>query len=355
MNKIMNKVLDMNVSIMEECSPKINYRTLSKYESETELYQIVDTVKNLFLEFNLNIKFFIAGGSVYSLLNNTNIYTDIDVYFYSNRDYLLFEQYITKLFSDPILLFQGVNVIHNNINFYKTQNAISLSFLSNNSNSVCNNFQFISKHSGSIESVFNTFDLNCSKCAITSDKKIIKSKEYSSDIKIDYNNFNSATPFRYLKYVYEKKAIDSNDSELENMLEFSTNNLFNEYENGYDNAKTTLIFTVNSFLNNVNNTDYLNKNLNTLCNSKIYNSIISKYSEEEQIEIFKEINNLKLNCQDFLNVKCEYILPKLLNVDFLIKEGHSESYINSWKKCNQFELFQDKIQETKIKYAEYFI
>lgn len=345
-----NKIVDICSNILEECVPKKNYRSLSKYEAMTELHQIVDITKKLFSQFDTDIKFFIAGGSVFSLLNNTDIYNDIDIFFYNNKDYLMFEHKISKLFPDPTIFNHGENIIHNNINFYKTKNAISLFDMGGNKL-----FQVISKHSGSIEYVFNTFDLNCSKCAITSDKEIIKSDDYSSRIEIDYNNFNSKTPFRYLKYVYEKKAIDPNDSELENMLEFSTNNLFNEYENGYDNAKTTLIFTVNSFLNNVNNTDYLNKNLNTLCNSKIYDSIISKYSEDSQIEIFKEINNLKLNRQDFLNVKCEYILPKLLNVDFLIKEGHSESYINSWKKCNQFELFQDKIQETKIKYAEYFI
>lgn len=188
-----------------------------------QLENNVDKVKTFLNRFNINSEFFIAGGSVFSLLQGlTDNYNDIDVYFYSE---------------EPLLALNSIK----EINFYRTYFALTypgyIGFEEEIFPEAENTpFQFIKIVYGEPLDVFKTFDLNCSMCCITSNKQIILDEKFSNIIDINWDVLSSGTLNRYNKYISQKNTKDENGV-LEQIFEYLINNTDKKFDSSYKGGK----------------------------------------------------------------------------------------------------------------------
>jgi len=151
----------------------------------------INDVKRFLNHVNVEVPFYVAGGSIFSILNNCNAtsYTDIDVYFYNETD--------AKLVNNAILNESSVSVLAT------TSNAMTI-------RSNPKPLQFIFKYFGDTNDIFDSFDFNCSRVAYTSDNKLIKCRSFSKFIQVPevlYTNILS----RYHKYINKKGAVDDSN------------------------------------------------------------------------------------------------------------------------------------------------
>lgn len=153
-----------------------------------------------------DLKFFIAGGSVFS----DKYINDIDVYFENEEEFNKIKDAIAENY------------------VVTTPNAITIRFKKTE-------IQFICRDFGSPQEIFKTFDINCSMCAIDSDNNYHESKEFSKNIKL-IGNIHSKSLARYDKYVSQKGAIDKNNSEFNRLIKFFIENYDKEFDHYYSST-----------------------------------------------------------------------------------------------------------------------
>jgi hypothetical protein len=297
---------------------------------DKKLNELVDHVHGAFKLLNVQqVPFFIAGGSIFSTLNNTS-YNDIDVFFYNKDD---------------------AEKISNNVNrvprAFKTKNAITVNNLALGELSTSKdvnhsiNTQFITLKFGSIENVFNTFDINCSKCAIDSNYVFHKSHDCSSIISVDLSQATGSTFSRYIKYTGTKNAKDFNKTTLRELIHFFIKNIDKTFSFGYAVDDISAYALINTALSEFF-PDYSFHQL-------VHDTIISIHGNDS-IDIFYKIFPL-----DPANYSDELICAKLYRKQ---TRAYTCTLLN--KDTQLFDKISDKIsKETMInvkkKYAEYFI
>lgn len=277
-------------------------QTLNDLTAEVDRYFALNGV---------SVPYFIAGGSVFSTLNSCTHYSDIDVFFYNEIDYQL-----------------AANSTIQQIT-HETENAISF----NPTYAPNVKLQFIKLHTGQVQDVFKTFDLNCSKCAYTSKGELILSDDYSKDIKTYADVINGLTLSRYFKYTREKKATDPNNQTLYMILRHLIDNFKTKFGMSYEGVQPQYGFNViEMFLPSF-------KSLESI--QYIHDYVASK-DVKFKMNFFGNANKLydyrvKDGCDEY----------KLFEILRLMK---SDLMFN---KTNRF--YDDEDKRIKLKYAEFFI
>jgi hypothetical protein len=154
-------------------------------------------------------KFFIAGGSCFGEETGKD-YNDIDVWFYSEKD------------------------------FKKTSKNITAKFASKNAVSIDSNIQLIVKNFGNPEEIMSMFDLKCCKIGITSDYEIFRAEDYTTDMKIEIENISYNTLLRYVKY-YDRGVPDKELTELKKFIDYIVLNPDMKKDCPYGNGKLSLV------------------------------------------------------------------------------------------------------------------
>lgn len=200
-----------------------------------EIKHNVQLVKDLLQELNANVPFFIAGGSLFTLINGNNKYDDIDVFFYNKKDVELVKERVNSIpkteqffitekaisYNPNVCTIEYVNeCTTEDIGYDEVQPKIVNEKLTNANHKI----QFITMVYGDPEDVFNGFDINCSELAITSECKFIKSKNYSKNIKVNFDRFSDNTLSRFKKYTKFKGAIDEDNKELFKIFDYLLDN-----------------------------------------------------------------------------------------------------------------------------------
>lgn len=156
----------------------------------------VKRVHEFFKQHEVDVPFFIAGGSVFSCLMGHSNYNDIDVYLYNTDD------------ADKV-----VDVL-STVAHTVTKNAITCTFANECA------IQVITLQCGTPQKMFDTFDLNCSKCAMTSEYEIIKDDSFSEKIELDYKKVCGTSLYRMCKYIHQKDAKDPELKEFKKLIVF---------------------------------------------------------------------------------------------------------------------------------------
>lgn len=296
-----------------------------------ELRKNVKDVKNLLSEvLKINdMKFFIAGGSVFSILNNNSYYKDIDVYLYNEEDS------------------NKINSALKNINYiYKTKKAITFDlYIPYNNLSKCIEFetkiQIIIKSHGEITDVLNTFDFNSSKCAFTSDNKLVFHDSFTNVLNFNPNRFNAASYKRLKKY--KKKGAINYKSILKEYIEYNILNYNELFEDVYD--PDIKIKGFNALISGL---------LLNSCDRKIFQHVHDfinlNLSKEEKLDVFYNILNyfiiVKFMKHNIKNPCNEFKLFIALRYDKFKKFASKEDYIYDLPK---------EYKDVMYIYPEYFI
>lgn len=260
--------------------------SMFKAKPEDKLKKHVNDVK---LVFNANgvghIPFYIAGGSVYSILNGVDSYRDVDIFFYNSEDAT---RVITALKDN----YARLNPVRNDkidicsIAPFETKNALTFYrdvWQNSFKLDIDTTFQFITKYTGSVNFMLSTFDLSASCFACTSEYEIIKGAELTADIKINFVNFGSDTLNRYQRYILEKDCNDKDNVEYFKILNHLVKNFYNTIAGSmYSDPETGKVTGVRVLRGHLSNTGDHPK--------YIYNAICDKFKKEELITAFKELN-----------------------------------------------------------------
>lgn len=283
-----------------------------------KLNNLVDVVKKYLNEHNLDVPFFIAGGSVFSTLNDNTAYNDIDVFLYNREDIDLICCNIKKSTVDETGYLK-VNTYH------ETDNAITIS----HTTSIV--IQFIKLNVGTPQEIFDTFDINLSKCAITSDYEIVLGND-KKELSIDTRNVNGCIITRYNKYTGAKKVQDHNYTAFAEIIKFLSSNYTNTYSAGYTD------------LPDISGVELIQQAANDVPANQEKMQVIHDAITEQQTNV-----RLKL----FSN------LPRLLSLAYI------QNACDEYKLCEllyrikyntQLKIeMSDDDKRVKLKYAEYFI
>jgi len=273
-------------------------------EIDKRMRDLVDEVKyNFKFQALPDVPFFIAGGSIFGTLNNSE-WDDIDVFFYNKED--------------------SKKVIENiRYNAFLTNNsATTVSALSNK------RIQLTYVTFGDPETVFKTFDINCSMCAIDSNYEFHKSPVFSNDIEINFEYFKMGSLIRYKKYVDKKNAKDPEIKTFKEIIHFLLTNFDKEFPCGYDNGA---IKTASVLIRN-----YLYAYDSATIHQYVHDKTIEMFGSSS-VEAFKEIKCLEPPTQSD-----EFKAFKLLNI------------IEECWDSERFGLSPED-ERIKLKFAEYFI
>lgn len=298
------------------------------------LYEYVDTVKDLMKRNGINVPFFIAGGSVYSVLKGLNDFADIDVFFYNLEDH-------SKI--DNIKVNENVNddLLVHMYGLYKTDNATSISaeaLLSTYKIDINKDIQFINRRVGNVDDVLNSFDINCSRIAITSDYEVIYKVSLDDDIVLDMDNFKSNTMYRYRKYIKNKNAKDPNSTMLTRALYHLVDNFYNVIPKSYKGENLSSFSIITS-------THYAEEEKYF---KLIHDIVCEKFTGYDRIKAFTDLNII---VNDYANCCEEYICYMLLNTGI----SH-HVVIPDLELYNNKEIYDVKqIISAKMMYPELFI
>lgn len=309
---------------------------LSEKESLKELTSNVYQVKKFFKDINFDLKFFIAGGSVFSLLNKSNVYSDIDVYLYSEQDV---QEFIQK-FSSKYQITLNKSKTIGDFEFLQTKNSINIRNLDKDEKRI----QVIILKNGDIPTIFSTFDLNCSECAITSELEIHKSDRYSKIIKVNFNNFRASTLGRYNKYISTRPCIDANQIALTEIFRFLLRDINKEFIDDYIITSTLKSYEILS--------DYITTEYSKEDELMIYNLITELDNKYYQIEIFQKLDSLVISDEYYISqLSDEYSLVRILNY-----ENFKNTYPYNYALTSKINRFEDSsVNRIKTKYPEFFI
>ncbi len=294
---------------------------------ETNLKKLVLTVEDFLESINVNVPFFIAGGSVYSTINGSNHYDDIDVFFYNREDCESVTNRLNVQTSMDVMdvTFDEEPVIHTGPSAYITSNAISVQSL--HRSVLARQIQFVKLHVGSVQDIFNKFDLNCSKVAFTSEQELIYGKEYTKNLTVDARNINGMILNRYYKYKSKKNCEDVGYESLKIIIKFLIDNYDKELDTGYTSEPAIHCYK--------------------LLNSALHNTAsarIAQYAHDYIVtkdELFRL--GIFLNATAFMNMKIENRCDELYLYLMLRAIDIPEVY-----SC-------EMRQSVKQKYPEYFI
>lgn len=288
------------------------------------LEKLVKTVDDYLESINVKVPFFIAGGSVYSVINDNNNYDDIDVFFYNREDC---DAVITKIEPDEqatITFEDDLTTITMKSNSYVTSNAVTVSSLAQSP--LRRQIQFVKLHVGDVHDVMATFDFNCSKVAYTSDGKFVKSVDYTKHITIDEKNINGMILERYHKYKSKKDCKDDCNVAYKQIIRYLIDNYKTQFDTGYKMEPCVL---GSALLDTAIRNNYIDI-------SQAVHDYIQLKDVSTRLDIFSKL--LVLLDKDIENMSDELYL-------FLLLRAMKNPVTH---KC------VDK-QEVRLKYAEYFI
>lgn len=307
--------------------------------AEVKLRSYVDFVKSILVDSQCNVLFYIMGGSVFSTLKGLNQFDDIDVFFSNSEDaeaaigaverhFLAIDKvnYPNLKLSQPLGTFSSLN---------------ALSFIWTHANRAQPphtgvKIQFIRKTVGTVQEIFNAFDLNTSRCCITSEYDIKTNVTLNEDIKIIFKNFRSNTPERYFKYINEKKCTDKGATQLYETIDYLIDNFYIKIEDlmydKYEALGYNLIFKI--FSESVlphPGADWV------FHNKHLFEKMCTKFEKDELIQAFTDLNFIfNPEIMDSCAGGAEYAVFDLLN-----------------KKSNMVTL--ENIKLAHELYPEYFI
>ena len=325
---------------MPPLSPKSKY-DVTKSNYREHLRDQVNKIKKLFNYYNIDVPFFIAGGSIFNIINHVNYSnTDIDVFFYDESHFIEVQN---KMSNDTDA-------------FYKTKNAWSITSLPHDifdsktpTNELISDektsslrymmerpIQLIIKRFLPPEEMMQSFDLSCSKCCFTSDYKLIISKDYSNNI--SFSKYDADTLRRFDKYI-EKGAIDNDDSRIK-LYRHYIKNIFDEYSDEYNSGKLNGIHILRRYLFNMHDVKY---------NNLIHDLICEHHDAETRLSIFEELwsafNSISTKqCLEFSLFWILYDEKIILKSDRMLH-----------KLANITKLTDDDIFQVKMTYPEKFI
>jgi len=294
-----------------------------------QLHSFVNNVKEFMQKKDINVPFFIAGGCVFSTITSTNTYDDIDVWFYTNEDLEKFRKEFDA---------SSVHTSQNSLNFIKQSvdtdlfdaSSVALDPLWNHETKL----QCIIRNTGTPNDIMNEFDLNCSRCCITSDYEFITGTDFDVLIKINVESITLDTIRRYDKYTTSKGA-RSNLPELYKIIDKLLSDVFKEYPAYYSEQSLIGIDILNTAGNKYVTSDIILKRIQYI--QYIHEGIINKYTMPEQIEIFKELTCAQR--YDIISPSPELILARYLKSE----EGSS------------YYLTPERMKILENKYPEYLI
>lgn len=338
---------------------KLNKKT-KQDERKNLLVEQVKCVKGFLNSHNIDVPFFIAGGSIFSIMNNKEDihHIDIDVYLYKESDFNLIEDNIS---------------LDDNIDIHKTENAwtILTKQYSWDSGPLFNSLsgavfystddiwgdeddvkstrpiQFIIKKFGAPEEIFETFDFNCSKCAFTSDYDLKVADDFSKYICVNDSRMHVDVLRRYTKYIESKGAVDKNNQTAFKIFDYFIRNKDKKMKTLYTKTpEVTALSALGSFLyscHDYKQTEY------------IHNKIVEMYGDEERFKIFEEI------WRSFRTLKCpacdEYNTFRLLEHSNLkYNPEHQADAFYPYLESKHFHKMDVKTKErVLLKYPEMFI
>lgn len=171
-------------------------------KAEERRKNLVDDVHELMRVSGINVPFFIGGGSVFSAYTGTS-FNDIDIFFYRQNDYDTFKDAVIQLKQKE--LERGKEKVKwiQDIRDVETSNAFSFDYGDKK-------YQLIQRNFGDPRDVMRKFDINCSKCTITSEYVYITDDSWSDVIELDFSKLYTDTLARVHKYVTSKGAKDKN-------------------------------------------------------------------------------------------------------------------------------------------------
>jgi hypothetical protein len=281
----------------------------------TTLGNIVKEVKSYLAQRHINVPFFIAGGSVFSIMNGNINYSDIDVFLYNIDDY---ETIANAVRLNAVIETKNAITVHNK------DGALPFS--------ATRTIQFIRLHVGSIEEVFDTFDFNCCRRAITSDNKLYVDDD-SKFIKVYTKNINASVYSRYLKYVNNKKAEDRNNATIKVIMRHLIDHYSEIYDYGYDDEyKATALDLLVQIIRNPQFSKHA---------QFVHDSVVEK-DIPTRLEIFSKLTT-------FSNFRIENRCDECRLFE-LISQLDSDVV---FKVKNRY--FDEDDNRVKLKYAEYFV
>lgn len=292
------------------------------------LERLVLTVEDFLESINVKVPFFVAGGSVYSIINGRNHYDDIDVFFYNREDC---DAVVSKLdVSDGLVMTIGEEapIVSTKPSAFVTSNAVTVTSLAKSI--LQRQIQFVKLHVGDVHEIFSKFDLNCSKVAFTSDRKFVKSADYTKHISVDEKNINGMILNRYYKYQAKKCCEDVDRGTLKQIIRFLVNNYDETFDTGYTNEPDIHGYTL---IDNCISTSATEYSYNV---AQYAHDFILTKDNHTRIDIYSK-------SKTFLNAKIDNMCDELYLQLMLRAIDHPKVYI-----CKER-------PEVKEKYAEYFI
>jgi len=192
---------------------------------------------------------------------------------------------------------------------------------------------------GKPQDIFKTYDINCSKCAYTSNFELIKSDDWSSEIKINFEYMGVTTLKRYRKYLY-KGASDKDEKTILNVYNFIFENKDMIFPKDYNDVKE------------MTGIDILKKEASTLSNSKIK---IAQYLFDWFVSVTPHIELIALmfELKNFQFIKIETSVIEYFVVKYSLCNDGDEK--QKYDKYFNRDLYRDKEKEAMTSYPEYFI
>lgn len=280
----------------------------------TTLRNVVNEVKSYLAERHINVPFFIAGGSVFSIMNHNRNYSDIDIFLYNIEDYETIAQALR-----PIAVIETKNAI--------TVNNKSTAFFNDT-----RTLQFIKLHVGSVEEVFDSFDFNCCRRAITSEYKMHIDDD-SKFIKVYTKNINASVYSRYLKYVNNKKAEDRNHSTIKVIMQHLIDHYSDIYDYGYDDEyKATALDILVQIIRNPQFSKHV----------QFVHDAVAEKTIPARLDIFSKLTT-------FSNFRIENRCDECRLFELISQMDNDVVF----KVKNRY--YDDEDNRVKLKYAEYFV
>lgn len=337
-------------------------------------------VKKIFDNFDIDIPFFISGGSVFSILNSKKINSsnDIDIYFYSQND---FDKIKERFSTVPEKIKENILITENswNLNLYQNESLdLNFSFPNVSAESKLSSFeklmncgksifqskntleskfknrpvQFIIKSFGTPEETFKTFDFNCSRCCITSNLDLIVSEDFSKHIIINDKKIGTDTFNRYQKYVETKGAIDNNDVTIKKIINYLIINRDLIAKRNYNHK-------IQPGQKAATNINVLMRYLAS-CHSKenaqyLHDQIVKLVPKNEHLKIFEIMSGVFMNLFKYSD---ELLLFKVLTYE---KESANRDFTDKLIPAltsidkNFYNHNSKQIEIVRNKYPEYFI
>jgi len=300
------------------------FRLLTKNNMHVhQLEKLVKTVNDYLEEIGVQVPFFVAGGSVYSVINDNNVYDDIDVFFYTREDCDAVINKISPYNQSTITVDGDITTITCTANSYVTSNAVTVPSLAKSP--LRRQIQFVKLYVGNVHDVMSTFDFNCSKVAYTSQGEFVKSTDYTTHITVDEKNINGLVLVRYHKYKSKKNCKDDDNITYKQIIRYLIDNYGVRFDTGY---KIHPCITGAELLENTIKNDLIDI-------AQAVHDYIQSKDVQTRLNIFHK-------------------LPALLDKE--IKDMSDELYLFLLLRSMKMPQYKctDK-QEVRLKYAEYFI